>query len=327
MNDSEQAAELYAQRSRGPITEAFCVVLERVEELSILGLLDEETLTASVLGGLSVAIPLMIELHGSGQERDRQCSWGPYSKSGRAGSRQSEATSGADFALVIWESDAWARLAIFQAKKGVVKFEEKVKSSGILKWSVDVHRLPRGSNPRIMGGRRNSQLATLLGTGGRGLAEHRRALSNGLETIDAAKGSMLNHTDNIAKLDWLHYLVYLDGQPVCVPLSAIDLATIEKELSNKPGRAYVEIKGDQDRTLFQLLRSGLEEEHPRGWLRLDKLGIAEIVGELVNLMTVFVCDEQSECPHTPDVAEGVKTRRVHALKARATTSSTPTSKL
>ncbi len=296
----EESATAYANRAPGPITAAFRRVSAEISRLSTFGILDEESLTSSILGGLTIACPWMIEKHGSGTDVPRQCSWGPYSKSGHAGTPQSEATSGADFALVLWESERWARVAIFQAKKGCVQCEAGATENEPKKWSIDVHRLPKKpKDPNKK--RRPSQLAALIETGRLGLKEQLRAIEG--ESADVQAAVLAQHSEGAHKrvkgLGWIHYLAYIDSAPLCVPITMIDEATVAKELGAMGGPSLVPIAGDLTSTLFDLVRAGLSDEVPKGWIRLDAEGVEAIIGELVELMPVVVGDEQSGKPLTP----------------------------
>lgn len=298
--DSEASARAYFHRDPGPITAAFRFVSRRVGELSALQLLDEESLTSSVLGGLAVACPLMLKMHGSGADGERLCSWGPYSKSGRAGSKQSEATSGADFALVLWESAMWARVAVFQAKKGTVKVEVNEEREHLTKWFVNVHRMPR-KKANDLEGLRKTQLAALVDTGNIGRREHLRATqqSSGPPAEHKPDVDTNQQHPQVVGMDWIHYIVYRDGDPICLPLSQIDKMTVQKELRSRGGSSYAPIRGDQTTTFFDVLHAGLDHECPTSWLRLDVDGVKAVIGELVELMTVIVGDEQSGHPLTP----------------------------
>lgn len=68
--DSEASANHYVCRAPGPITEALLHVTDRLGELSRFGLLDEESLTSCICGGLGVACPLMAKIHGPGTNSD-----------------------------------------------------------------------------------------------------------------------------------------------------------------------------------------------------------------------------------------------------------------
>ena len=296
----EESATNYAQRLPGPITAAFRRVSDEVARLSTFGILDEESLTSSILGGLTIACPWMLEKHGSGTAGTRECSWGPYSKSGRAGTPQSEATSGADFALVLWESERWARIAIFQAKKGCVQCELGAAENDPKKWFIDVHRLPKKPKDPTKK-RRPSQLAALIETGRLGVQERQRAIEG--ESADVQAAVLAQHDKDghgrVKGLGWIHYLAYIESAPICVPITMIDEATIAREFEPMSGPSLVPVAGDLTTTLFDLVHAGLNEAVPKGWIRLDAKGVETVIGELVDLMPVVVGDEQSGKPLTP----------------------------
>ena len=301
----EKSATAYAKRAPGPITAAFQRVSNEVGRLSTFGILDEESLTSSILGGLTIACTWMIEKHGSGTVHPRQCSWGPYSKSGHAGTPQSEATSGADFALVLWESERWARIAIFQAKKGCVQCESGATENDPKKWFIDVHRLPKKPKDPNKN-RRPSQLAALIDTGRSGVQECLRAIEGESADVQAAVRAQLDSQGHgrVKGLGWIHYLAYIESAPICVPITVIDEGTIARAFEPMGGQSLVPVAGDLTTTLFDLVRAGLSEAAPNGWIRLDVRGVETVIGELVDLMPVVVGDEESGKPLTPVQDQG-----------------------
>ncbi|WP_448673090.1 hypothetical protein [Pseudoxanthomonas mexicana] len=105
-------------------------------------------------------------------------------------------------------------------------------------------------------------------------------------------------------LGWIHYLAYIEADPICVPITMIDEATVTKEFGTMGGPSLVPIAGHLTATLFDLVRAGLSEVAPKGWIRLDAKGVEAIIGELVELMPVVVGDEQSGKPLTPVAGQG-----------------------
>ncbi len=138
-------------KRKGPVRAAFQTVFEFLDGSPKVATLDEESLTAFMFGAVAIMCDEFIGRYGSGVE-DRTCQLGPYKKSARSSKYDSEAASGADFALVFGEDADWVRIAIFQAKKGTSVKDEADD------WKVDVRRRAKKSD-------RCAQLIALVKTG------------------------------------------------------------------------------------------------------------------------------------------------------------------
>lgn len=281
-------------RQPGPIEAAFLWALDGLEDFSRAALLDEESLTASFLGGLRVAVPAAAKQFGSGiLEKTRRCSWAAFNKSGRATDERSEAASGADFGLVLWESETHARLCIFQAKK--------VKTGGHGE-AFDIHRSP--PKPSV----RRPQLVMLAATGLRCLKAleaahmHPTSLDPGAPPIAdrdviaefLTDSSSQARMDVIKALDWIQYLVYRKDAPICVPLSEIPANAIDREFALGASKTnYVDI-GFGSGTLRELVLSGLSDANPKaGWPRVDRHTLETLLPDLLDLMQVYVASGRS----------------------------------
>ncbi|MGF6492194.1 hypothetical protein ABIE56_000347 [Luteibacter sp. 621] len=100
-----------------PVAATFCSALARLSEIGLASHLDEETVTAALLGALAGVFPFCVALFSEDDKEASRCSWGQYNKSKTAKGTDSEAVRGADFVLVVWTSKTAARVAIFQAKR------------------------------------------------------------------------------------------------------------------------------------------------------------------------------------------------------------------
>jgi hypothetical protein len=98
-----------------PVEAAFLSVLNRFQDTGFLSRFDEETITGALLGGLNSVFPFCVSIFGDDKIVER-CCWGHFSKH-ESSLNPSEAQSGADFALVVYDTRNLARLALFQAKK------------------------------------------------------------------------------------------------------------------------------------------------------------------------------------------------------------------
>lgn len=283
----------------GPIEAAFMMAVDGLEDFSRAGLLDEETLTASFLGGLRVAVPAAARIYGSGiTDKTRRCSWGAYKKSARATNEKSEAASGADFSLVVWESETHARLGIFQAKKADHEGPEN---------TVDIHRSPKPPSQR------RPQLVMLASTGMRFLKVmsrlRERHPAHDVDPAATVAALLRSIPDRAAfvemltdaspedrfklfgQLGWIHYLVYRNGEPVCVSLTHLQQYAIEQEFVVGTRQTNSVDIGKEPRSLRSLLACGLSPDDPGdGWLRLDKHTLEALLPDLQELMPVHVAD-------------------------------------
>ncbi|WP_407364885.1 hypothetical protein [Xanthomonas campestris] len=126
-----------------PIRATFAHVKKIFEPLSKQGILDEETLTASILGALTASFPLCSDLYGTyippedskdfPQEQSQKVfSWAQFKKVRTKTPKESEAQRGADFALVYWPDAHTMRLAVFQAKKGSTSVRDNNLSKDLI---------------------------------------------------------------------------------------------------------------------------------------------------------------------------------------------------
>ena len=105
--------------------------------LSTSDVLDEETLTGSILGALSASLGFCVEPRDTDPiEASKKFFWARYNKGTARKNEHSEARNGADFALVLINEHGIRRLAIFQAKKGKVSRPDPTKP----KWKIDTYR-------------------------------------------------------------------------------------------------------------------------------------------------------------------------------------------
>lgn len=298
------AAEL---KSKGPVRAAFRTVLEFLDRSPRVATLDEESLTAFMFGAVAIICDELIERYGSESVVEgRTCHLGPYKKAARGSDPHGEAASGGDFALVFGEDPDWVRLAIFQAKKG-----SSVKSESD-EWKIDVRRRPKDPG-------RCAQLVALVNTGEQmaaGNASTPEVLANAGKRLKDLSSEGRNMA--LSKLSWIYYLGYRDKQPVCVPLTQIPVEAFEHELTKEAGRNFISLEGRP--TFFDVINAGLTpgssqdtllerrgqtvvESEPGadarpeaidGWLRLPRTSLSKLLPALIDLMPIYVADDDGD---------------------------------
>ncbi|QDE39873.1 hypothetical protein FIV34_11955 [Luteibacter pinisoli] len=189
-----------------PIEATFRHVINQMTATGMLERLDEEEISGALLGGFAAAYPLCLGIFTETMDEavrfteQHKCAWAQYSKSRTATSKDNEADSGADFALVIWTGPDTARVALFQAKRFEASRPTQKTTSAMVPpapyqplWPVaglsplsgvepglhhiDVHRARFDKNGDLVG---RTQMATLAQTARRimavqHLSEQRRA--------------------------------------------------------------------------------------------------------------------------------------------------------
>lgn len=287
-----------------------------MERKNLLAHLDEETLTAGFFGGLASATALFVECYGSGIEgRTRECSWGMFKKSrpkaaaaqiaGRLEQVGHEPESGADFALVLWQTHEDALVAIFQAKK------PEVGSEGLL----SVHRAANATTG-------HAQLVVFAAMCW--MMRDRTTPTPLYPSIHDALYAFrqLSSEDRKELVNGLvggHYLIYDDLEPICVPLSAIDSETIEREMENKPSRPIPRDRWSGKQTFASLLRNGVNGV-AAGWLPMKRTQIEGLLPHLIGLMDIYEATERGgkglALDGVPKQTGGTKARASTATQVR-----------
>ncbi|MDV3514682.1 hypothetical protein [Stenotrophomonas sp. C1657] len=285
--------------NEGLVRAAFRVTLERVQPIAAMGLLDEESLTASLLGGVATTAPLLEELamwEASSAEAQSEskpvgsleagledqvvqsgpsASWGTYNKSGGAGDPTSETATGGDFALVIWDGPECARIAVFQAKKGTVyKYGSK--------WTLNVRRGPTESSEGF------TQFVMLFANAIR--CSQARINQPSLSIAKSFKQfSLESLKKSIEEVSWVHYLAYMEGTFACVPLAACS-AALKNELAPQKTSHTIEISIDSPR-FYDVLTAGFDGDK-KMWLPITRSNLEALLPSLLHLMPVHVVDEK-----------------------------------
>lgn len=284
----------------GFVRKAFRLTLERIQPLAEMGLLDEEGLTASVLGGVSTTAPLLEQLaqweaeamaihstppagHGVASPAEQPAvrpvdplvSWGTYRKSGGAKDPTSETATGGDFALVIWESSQEARLAIFQAKKGTV-----YKAGH--KWTLNIRRGPTKTSKGF------TQFVMLFANALR--CSQARLNQDTFTIAKSFKAIAVSELEESVKpIGWVHYLAYMDGTFVCVPLGACASA-LSDELTVEGTSKTIEIS-TKSPAFQEVVDAGFNGKNTM-WLSISREHLEALLPSLLHLMPVHAVDEK-----------------------------------
>lgn len=308
-----------------PIRATFAHVVKIFEPLAKAGVLDEETLTSSVLGALTASFPLCVELYGTEplddveqqdpQKNDpaatqkplRAFSWAQYKKSKTKDAASSEAQRGADFALVYWPEPNTMRLALFQAKKGTVAEVDSSadqSNGGVdaseVTWELNVHRRPEEKPGKTW---REPQMIRLARTG-HYFEQAKKCLVDGrisedclsrAETITDAKQHAADFLSTTG-LTWIHYLGFFDENCVTVRLSELEnQLTFEKvNIKKKIAENKVRINKELHPKYFlNTLTSCLADYRSDDWFEVEAdLGL-RLLPKLVDIMTVYIGDDGS----------------------------------
>jgi len=316
----------------GPIGAAFCCVAWRLEQVNLISQMDEETVTAAFLGGVTSAFPLCSLVFGSGSDQPVECSWGQFHKSAKGSSDEdSEAHRGADFALVVWLTNEYARVAVFQAKKmemrglrralaEVLESDEVPPANGVTpvetlppvpegKAYLNVHRRPT-RNEKHTEEWREAQMVRLVRTGHEVIEAAKLKAQDDQQWAKNARDFAQKKdfvkdggTSLLARLHWIHYLGYLDDEAICVPLSSMSKHVLDKELKNESFTVNaVEVKQGMQgvKPFVDLMVDGIASVSPSGELQDDVPGwklmhadiVKAILPDLQSMMAVYIADDR-----------------------------------
>lgn len=248
-------------------------------------------MTAGLFGGLASAVDLFVGCYGSGIEGEtRECSWGMFKKSRPPASTaggvatkpqriEHEARSGADFAIVLWQNDEKALVALFQAKKG----EYKKSVAGT---ALNIHRAAN----RTTGETQFVVFASMCD-----LMRERVSSSPAISNIDGAiakfrRLSQAERKRRVDQLSWGHYLVYEQGVPVCVPITAVGSEAIQREFDGNAAPAIPRNDWLGMQSFSALLRAGVQGQE-NGWLKMTRSQIEGLLPQLIDLMDVYETSE------------------------------------
>lgn len=278
--------------------------------LSTSDVLDEETLTGSILGALSASLGFCVEPRDTDPiEASKKFFWARYNKGTARKNEHSEARNGADFALVLINEHGIRRLAIFQAKKGKVSRPDPTKP----KWKIDTYREGKDEkeHPR-------TQIEALVRAS---TALMERNLSHSIADVEAAldehagkegtgqegqlEAAPTGAPLTVDGLSWVHYVAYCKGAPLCIPVSEMqDVLERSLDFDEPDGKFEFDPTEVEFKTLFQVLENGLAADTPQ-WLTIQNPEAMKAVPKLLDLMPIFAAGNIEGFDHLIGMTEQV----------------------
>lgn len=238
----------------------------------------EETLTGTLLGSL-LASNLILRLQSAHLDLPPdQCWWGSYSKYRGKDIEDTEAGSGADFALLVLPENEKPRLAIFQAKRGELLGDE---------WVFDATRIPQRAREPGKAARR-SQMRMLVKTAAR---IHGMSSAADLTTAQSMSTAFAEPRTraaiDLSQYRWIHYLIYSGQGTSCISLDRLE----EAYWNEIKGRQRTIIALGIDSVPLTVLLQAALTSSPVGWLQFQSLEVAlSAVPALLPLVPVIVGD-------------------------------------
>jgi hypothetical protein len=255
---------------------------------------EEEPITAALSGALSAHSAWVLPLAELGEKGSRVLCWGHHRKSGsnsiEADRAPSESQTGADFSLLVRFDEDHALLAVFQCKSRLVgTASDEPDSTGYLSF-----RLSSKS-----GEARFRQIDNLI--------------AHGNELVGKMKPFRPNDSvpKDVSGLDWIHYMVYREGEPSCVSLSKLSplIAARRPDASEKrrvddkrnntsePG-GTIHLTKQDIREFGKLIDfsdadTTIKPPHMKGWLTLKLNEIEQVIPKLYDFSELYVVDEKN----------------------------------
>lgn len=245
-----------------------CLAAKAIQALNLAqSRLDEESVTAALIGCLVASLPL--SALAKGESEDYDFAWHHYRKQGSG--QDAEPMSGADFALLLSLPNGKKRLAIFQAKSDSSKHAKE-------------NNLNLGQQRKV-NGKYVLQLRTLVAT-----AQKIARLNPPLKAGDHSK---------LSTIGWVHYLCQHKQGTYTLPLKFI-AKNVNSILNNKPeARKKIPIEDKTPKVdLMHLFRDGFKDD-PSYWLNLTAqtdLPQAIQMTELAGLMDLYCLHTKSFKP-------------------------------
>lgn len=283
MNENHHEEDSSPPAEITPLTIAFQHVVDKLSVKGMTAALYEETLTSFLFGGLVSSFPLIAEQYGH-PESARTCSWKQFSKA-KDSDPQSEAASGADFALVLWHSQDKARVAVFQAKRA--RYNKRKK-----RIEIDINQVPENA------GDRRTQFAMLVATGQQfeiyragGKCMPTTELVVELEDLWPVPRAHLVSGDllplRIRRIHWIHYLAYYDRGPKCLAIKDVGLKAVDLEFQRIRHPNWVDLSNSVG--FVDLLKAGIKDG--AGWFTLNADQLKQLLPSLIHIAPVLVVDE------------------------------------
>lgn len=280
-----------------PLQAALGLATRELRETFQPSRVDEETITSTFLGALKAHAFWTVKVIGTPEKSHNGISWSHFNKA-RASNPSSEAACGADFALIVRESENCALLSIFQAK---IIGRKGPKSNPPRHYYINVYHRPNrpaiNKKTKKRPAWRDSQLVTLVETG---------------RSILTKLGIGEPITAPFSELGWLHYLGYCNKTVRCIPISRLEAAyNAEKAAGDKKLSSHEialrEVMPFRFTHHLDLSRLGrpmkqkrstprLASEFTRldGWLAVDYSKLKGILPTLISLMDLYIADDTSD---------------------------------
>jgi hypothetical protein len=293
---TDPAELLKSIRTKDAVTAAFELALQQLIDAKVSLRLDEETITASFLGALISSFAwtslLCLPMDALNGGAERQVGWTAYKKSGS--SRVSESHSGADFGLIIKHSKDDVRIAIFQAKRGLIRRD--------LAKSVDVRR--KVKMKKLKGSDVTVPIIQMERLALSGLDATRDDARNHLPALAEAsvEGSPLANFD---RLDWIHYLGFYGQEFKTIALNQMQNAYHDEVVDRTKGtRNWVNMDDQNSHAFGCIIRAGLEGKPDacHGWASMTQEAAEALAFHLIPMIDLFVADDGSGSLFSPQAA-------------------------
>ncbi len=299
----------------GPIEETFKRTLDTLHKKLTAENLGEEGFTSSLLGGLTCMFSEVVRQVPCAKG-PIACSWGSYSKRGIE-DPNSEAASGADSCLVIFDDQDNVRLAMFQAKRAEKRAKPRPPDAhlapqltgieDLVDQSVNIHERPKRPAHLAMATPWRASQAIVLSRAATCIAESKGNPNHLCVRLNATAICPCNSDADVdyAKLHWVHYLIYTDQAPACSSFSRIPAEKFRREAHDSTTSNVVRIKSDDQTTFINVALSGLAGRELY-WLPMK---LAELKGRLPTLlavMHVYVADDKTGGRFAMELSDGLQ---------------------
>lgn len=115
----------------------------------------------------------------------------------------------------------------------------------------------------------------------------------------------------ISDLSWVHYIVYIDGPPRCIPLKDLDEVLKTPEGRKRPIRT-VKFDPDLKKTLFEILKEGTDPKSS-SWLTIVDDAAMSSIPQYFHIMPVLAVGKVEDLENT--INEAASKVAEEALKA------------
>lgn len=241
--------------------------------------LDEEVITDAFLGVLFASMAWATAAARLSDDLRQRCQWGRYRKYRDRRSWNREATSGADFALLVADGPTNVRIALFQAKLP----EKRVCAAGKKRYGIDVHHRSKsktGSAPFTQMHLLAQFAAKLMA------AAPPESVRNHPEMVAELKRKTRSTSPSIDGMDWVHYLAYAP-RFLASPLTSFE-AEYEVECTSTNSVNFTHLPSGT-RPFQCVIEDCFTPEH-QGWISVRISEAIAILPDLIELMPMHYVD-------------------------------------